>query len=182
MRYFKKHNGKKENQFPAVALVKIIGNIDVMVDPNMELMDIIQRLAGLSPYVSAKDLPFLARVDEYFEPFTDSTAVTMLKDYGMAYQSPSEFGMYLNSDDSDFIMKPDNEYFVVANGPAKKLARYYFPTLREAVRKFRIESKFDQFFLSNTDVYNEQIEKHVQLLKTHAFDSWLKDYYGTKQK
>lgn len=173
---------KEENHFPAVAILKTVGNIDVMVDPNVELMDVIQRLAGLQPYMSAKDVPYLTKVDEYFEPYKESSAVTMLRNNRMAYDRSSEFGMYLNSDDSDFIMKPDNKIFVVLDGPAKKVPYYNLSTLREAVREFRIESKFDQFFLFNTADYEEQIEKHVQLLKTNNFDSWLKDFYGTIQK
>jgi hypothetical protein len=173
---------KEEHQFPAVTIVKTVGSIDVMVDPNVELMNVIQRLVGLPPYVSAKDVPYLAKVDEYFEPYKSSTAVKLLLLNGLGNFRPSEFGMYLNSDDSDFIMKPDNKKFVVSDGPAQKIPYYSFSSVREAVREFRIESKFDQFFLSNTTDYEEQIEKHVQLLKTYNFDSWLKDFYGTKQK
>jgi len=173
---------KAEKQFPAVVLVKTVGDIDVIVDPNVELMNIIQRLAGVPPHASAEDVPYLAKVDEYFEPYKYSTAVTMLRNKGIAYQRPSEFGMYLNSDDSDFIMEPDNTFFVVHDGPANKVPYYYLPTLREAVREFRIESKFDQFFLSNTTDYEKLIEKHVQILKTTNFYSWLDDFYGTIQK
>lgn len=173
---------KEENQFPAVALVKTVGNIDVMVAPNVELMNIIQRLAGLPPHASPEDYPDLAKVDEYFEPYKYSTAVTRLRNNGMAYGSASQFGMYLNSDDSDFIMKPDNKFFVLHDVPATKIPYYCLPTLREDVREFRIESNFDRFFLSNTAVYEELIEKHVQILKTSSFDSWLENFYGIKQK
>jgi len=173
---------KEKNQFSASVLVKTVGNIDVVVDPNVELMNIIQRLVGLQPYAPAKDVPYLAKVDEYFEPYKSSSAVKLLLLNGMGYFRPSEFGMYLNSDDSNFIMKPDNKIFVVHDGPAKKVPYYYYSTVREAIREFRIESKFDQFFLSNTTDYEELLKKYAQLLKPYNFDSWLKDFYGSKQK
>jgi len=176
---------KEENPFPAVTIVKSTGTIDVMVDPNVELMNIIQRLAGQPPYISADKAPYLAsylnKVDEYFEPFKSSSAVTIMRySKGMSYGRSSELGMYLNSDDSDFIMDPKNEKFVVLDGPAKEIPYYYSPNFRKAVREFRIESNFDQFFLNNIAEYEELIEKHIQILIDTNFNSWLEDFYGKK--
>lgn len=159
-----------------------------MVDPNVEMMNVMYRLSGLQPeYVPAKEAhplyaDYYTRVDEYFRPYASSPAVSAIRLYGMAYFRPSEFGMYLNSDDSDFIMKADDEKFIVSDGNAKDIPYYRFSTVREAVRDFRIASDFDRFFLSNRAAYGELIEKHVRILKTCDFGSWLEDFYGIKQK
>ena len=174
--------------FPAVPIVRTVGNIDVMVDPNVEMMNVLYRLSGLQPdYVPAKEaLPFYAdyyaKVDDYFGPYAYGPAVSAIRLYGMAYFRPSEFGMYLNSDDSDFILKTDNEKFIVSEGNARDVPYYRFSTVRKAVRDFRITSDYDRFFLSNGAAYGEMIEKHVRILKTSDFGSWLEDFYGIEQK
>jgi len=175
---------KENSHFTASTIVKTVGNIDVIVDPNVEMMIILQRLAVQPPHISVNEAPYvasyLAKVDEYFDPYKSSSAIGMLKTLMLNNQRPSEFGMYLNSDDSAFIMKPNNEIFVTSDGPAKEIYHYNYPKLRKAVREFRIESNFDQFFLSNTTEYQELIDKHVELLNTANFDSWLESFYGIK--
>jgi hypothetical protein len=179
---------KKDNHFPASTIMKTVGNIDVMVDPNVEMMNVIYRISGIQPdYVNAKEAhplytSYLSSVDEYFDLFKYSPAVQALQINRMTYTRPSEFGMYLNSNDSDFTLKPNNKYFVVSDGLAKDIPYYKFSTVREAVREFRTETNFDRFFLSNITVYNELIDKHIQLLTNSNIDSWLEEFYGIKFK
>jgi len=180
--FFCSCTSKENSQFTASSIVSTIGHIDVKVDPNVELMSILQRLAVQPPYISGNQASsiasYLTKVDEYFDPYKSSSAVRMIKTQTISYYRPSEFGMYLNSDDSDFIIKPNNEIFITTDGPAKDILYYSSPRLRKAVRKFRIESNFDQFFLSNSTEYEELINKYVEILKNANFDSWMGNFYG----
>ena len=45
---------ESQNQFEAKPIVKTVGKIDVMVDPNVEMMMILGRLGNIVPYSGEK--------------------------------------------------------------------------------------------------------------------------------
>ena len=139
---------ESKTQFEAKPIVKTVGKIDVMVDPNVEMMMILGRLGNVVPFGKNEwnNHPYLDKVDEYFGGFVNHKAVN-LTDNTKAYQRLPEFGMYLKDDMSDFIMQIDDENFVIMDGPAKNISYYKSKKYLEAIRDFRIESGFDKFFL-----------------------------------
>ena len=58
----------KSYSFEAKVIKKEVDNIQIMVDPNVELMMILGRLAGLTPYAKGTVIQneYLDKVDEYF--------------------------------------------------------------------------------------------------------------------
>ena len=65
-------------QFTAKPIVKTVGKIDIMVDPNVEMMMILGRLGNIVPYSGEKSAyshPYLDRVDEYFAPYKEDVAI-----------------------------------------------------------------------------------------------------------
>ena len=176
---------KNHHTFEAKPIVKTIGNIDVIVDPNVEMMMIIGRLAGLQPYslTYPEHIPYLDSVDEHFKNYKSASAVTLARKNALTYCRLPEFGMYLNEDNSDFVMSPDNENFITTDdGPAKNLTYYTDDTFRKAVRDFRITSGFDAFFIENKATYEQAIEQSFKVLGDKQLDVWLKEFYGTETK
>ena len=124
-----------ETQFAAKPIVKTVGKIDVMVDPNVEMMMILGRLGNVVPFGKNEwnKHEYLDRVDEFFKEYTNHNGVLLISN-NMAYHRIPEFGMYLKDDMSDFIMQIDDENFVTMDGPAKYISYYESKKYLKAVR------------------------------------------------
>ena len=181
---------KAESEFAAKPIVKTVGKIDVMVDPNVEMMMILGRIAGAGPYAGDRKIneAYVDDVDEYFKDFMYSPAAIRLMRYQLSYQALPEFGMYLNDDDSDFKLKLNNKNFLILNRwgtgfiTANDVLYYKDAAFRETVRAFRKDSDFDRFFLAHQKVYEEMIDQTCVYLNKSDFESWYEDFYGVKLK
>ena len=177
---YNKQNSNNNYQFTAKPIVKTIGNIDVMVDPNVEMMMVIGRLAKIPPYSFdyPEPISYLNNVDEYFNDYRNDLVISEARRNKLTYYRLPEFGMYLKNDISGFTMKLNNKNFITSdNIPAKNLF-YRDKEFIKAVRDFRIKSNFDTFFIQNNVLYEKMIERNVAYLKELKFDIWLKDFYG----
>lgn len=170
---------ESQNQFEAKPIVKTVGKIDVMIDPNVEMMMILGRLGNIVPFGKNEwnTHLYLDKVDEYFAPYANHKAL-YLTNNAIAYQRLPEFGMYLKDDLSDFIMKIDDENFVVMDGPAKYISYYKSKQYLEAVKDFRISTKFDNFFMENVSAYEKMIERFETILLKAKLDVWIEEFYG----
>ena len=73
-------------EFETKPIVKTVGKIDVMVDPNVEMMMILGRLGNIVPYSGEKSAyshPYLDRVDEYFAPYKEDVAIKRARVFWM---------------------------------------------------------------------------------------------------
>ena len=141
-----KNSINSDYEFKAQPVIKSVGNIEVIIDPNVEMMNILGRLANLIPF-KKNDVEisnYTNDVDEYFSEFNSCSAVNTLKNYNVCYQRVPEFGMYLNSDDSDFVHDINNPRFIVSHVRANQVG-YYSKTFISQVKDFRIKSDFDSF-------------------------------------
>ena len=180
-------NKESKIEFSAKPIVKTVGKIDVMVDPNVEMMMILGRLSGASPFNFVNNLlksPYIDDVDSYFLPYKQELAVSMTRKTNMSYNSIPEFGMYMNKNNSGFVMDVNNENFVVLpnNQPAKKIYYYAGKDYINEIRNFREKSNFDTFFINNIQFYENQIYLIEQTLSKYEFSNWLEDFYGKKLK
>ena len=181
---------KGKSEFAAKPIVKSVGKIDVMVDPNVEMMMILGRIAGAWQYAGETKIneAYVDDVDEYFKDYKYDRAASMVKTYQLGSQYLPEFGMYLKDDDSDFIMSPDNKNFLILNRyepgfiQANKFSYYSTDYFRENVRAFRKASDFDRFFLEHQKLYEELINQACKYLEKSDFISWYEGFYGVKVK
>ena len=166
-------------QFTAKPIVKTVGKIDIMVDPNVEMMMILGRLDKVHPYADfgVDNYGYLNKIDDYFSTYKSKDKIFYNND--MAYQRLPEFGMYLKDDMSDFIMQIDNENFVTTDGPALNNSYYNTNKYIELVKDFRIKTDFDKFFIENKFVYEKLIGIFEPLLAELKVDFWIEDFYGT---
>ena len=71
---------------------KTIPEIKIMVDPRVELMSIIFRLAGNGEYNHPGVLPYVADIEKHFDPFKKHSAVEMAKNLsksaGIGFDAP----------------------------------------------------------------------------------------------
>lgn len=165
-------------------IVKTIGNIDVIVDPNLELMMILARLGKLAPYFKGfrEENEYIDEVDNFFGKFDLEPAVGLVGKSGLIYEKLPEYAMYMNEDCTGFKMKLNNKYFITNLGPANKYPFYALQSNMDAIREFRIKSEFDQFFFEHKALYEKMIDEKIAIISEGAFDEWYRNFYRTKEK
>jgi hypothetical protein len=70
-------------------------SIDVRVDPRVELIAIVSRLAGRSEYNMTRVPRWSTAVDEYFAPYRDHPAVAMTRRLGFGFFIPMNLAIHL---------------------------------------------------------------------------------------
>ena len=100
----KQKESKSETQFTAKPIVKTINNINIIIDPNIELMMILARLGQLTPYYKGfrETNDYIDEIDEYFGKFDLEPAVGLVGRSGLIYEKLPEFAMYMNGDSTGF--------------------------------------------------------------------------------
>ena len=187
---YNKQNSNNNYQFTAKPIVKTVGNIDVMVDPNVEMMMLIGRLASAAPYNfnnsdSIYSIQYIDEIDEYFEDFKYDPVVLSLRNNGLIYGRVPEYGIYLNETVAGYIMDINNKNFIVQTAnhlPAKTIPYYASNVFLEQVRNFLKNSNFDTFFIEHVADYEKIIDEKISILSKFAFDTWMEDFYGIKTK
>ena len=175
---------KKDSNFKAEPISKKVGNIEVIVDPNVEMMMILGRCAHFIGYEKEQFLQndYLDNVDEYFKHYDISREINLISNSQLWYDLLPEYAMHLNSDDSDYDMSLNNTNFTYRDGLAKDHRFYNDKRNLEIIRNFRLKTKFDEFFLSNNHVYTKMIDDNINVLYEYEFESWLKDFYNADDK
>lgn len=169
-----------EYKFSAKTISKTTGDIEICVDPNVEMLMILARFGNIVPFAPKDNssTQYTDSVDEYFAKYKNCKAVNYLKNFHIAYQDIPEIGIYLKEDVSDFVMSPDNPNFEPVNDSAKNKPQFNSKNFVTALRNFRIDSGFDDFFNSNIDYYNSMIDRNVEILKKEKLDEWVREFYG----
>ena len=172
-------NKEAKIEFSAKPIIKTVGKIDIIVDPKVEMMMVLGRLSNVVPFEKNEwnVHPYLDKVDEFFAPYANHKALHLTTN-AIAYQRLPEVGMYLKDDMSDFIMKTEDENFVVMDGPAKYISYYESKKYLKAVKDFRITTKFDNFFMENVSVYEKMIQRFETIILKTKLDVWIEDFYG----
>ena len=179
----------KHNKQPCSlqSVSKKTNNIEVKVDPNVELMMIIGRLAGAVPYnfINQKAVQYINEIDTYFEHYKLEPVIESTKKNNLNYGSLPEFGMYMNKDISGFILDLNNKNFKIQGRndiPAKKIGYYASNQYLDEIRDFKVKSNFDKFFENHRNLYEVMIEDIVTILIESEFNKWLETFYGYKIK
>lgn len=143
------------------------------VDKRVELMSIVFRLAGKKEYIDRSFKLYTDRVDKHFERYKNHELITFTKsimyDCGIGYDAVIVMGLSL-----------DNKLNLVNEGTLddrwKKEHRYKFVKL---LKKFYKDSRFDEFYKSNKDLYEESAKRFLPIYE--AIDlNWYTKFYGTK--
>ena len=176
--------GKITSVYNSNSIIKTIGNIDIIVDPNVELMMILGRLANVPPFTKNMVLQteYLDKVDSYFSQYDFEEAVILVKKSGLNYHKLPEYGMYLTEDDTKYIMPVSNKHFIISSGPAKNEGFYYFENHLKSIKEFRMKTNFDEFFRSNASYYEKMINLKLSYLQEKGLGAWITSFYGKKSK
>ncbi|MBT3220334.1 MAG: DUF4932 domain-containing protein [Proteobacteria bacterium] len=163
---------------PDAAVALADERIEVEVDPNVELLGLLSRLAGYPEYnEGVPSTPFIHAADAWFETFADHDAVLTAHgnrtDHQVGFNAPASLAVHLDS--SLQLRVPLSPY------PERLDYRWRdAPTSEflEEVRRFHRDADFGGFWRQWTG-YSEQVEgRYRELFAEQQLIEWFDNVFG----
>ncbi|MFC1736453.1 DUF6768 family protein [Candidatus Hydrogenedentota bacterium] len=175
----KKEKKTEEKEEEVAALPPI--SIDISVDPRVELLSIIFRLAQNPEYNKSSLESYVQDVDQHFEKFKGHPAVMMADELqwnrGVGYDAPMNLAVRLTDIGE---MKERISFDDPAVGLDK---RWRLDEVREFVgkmRQFAVDTNFDGFFKTHKPYYDEAVSQASQVVSKEFELVWFEKFYGAK--
>ena len=153
--------------------------VPVGVDPAVELICTIYRLAGLNQYTADDLPPHIEDVEERFGPWRDHRAVAVVRDlwekHRITGSAPVALAIYL-------MPPPELQGRIPLSPlPADLDPRWTPETVSaflEAAREFSVDTDFMEFFSSQEEYYRQSVENLNDALVDQDITGWLQDFFG----
>jgi len=151
-------------------------NVQITVDPRVELMSIVQYLSSYNELMTTADFKYRSDVDSHFAGYRNHKAVTMYEEMvplGFKYSTPANFALSLT--DGLYLDESVNlSYHVEWGGGGEKNLKDFAAALRD----FSKESNFHDFYVGHEDYYRDNVYRVSSLLGEWNYVTELQDYYG----
>ncbi|MHC4853616.1 MAG: DUF4932 domain-containing protein [Planctomycetota bacterium] len=157
------------------------GKILVRVDPRVELMSVIFRLAGNPEYNRGQVEAYTKAADAHFGRFKDHAVVRAARSLrrlrGVSYDACMSMAVHFADTDELREVVPLDPWPV-------GLDRRWTPTgargfLKEA-REFVREARFDRFLKTHDKLYQTAVERMQKVLDEHARQAWFDEFFGAR--
>ncbi len=158
-------------------------NVDVSVDPRVELISIIFRLAGNEEYSDCRIPGYDKDIKKYFKPYKNHSAVKyaawLRRARGMGFNAPMALAVHVGD-------LPNLEQLVPLEPlPAELDSRWRPAEARkflERARLFAKESNFGKFYNDHRPMYEKAISDLTQLIENQAHFEWFEQFFGKGTK
>ncbi len=157
------------------------GKIDVRVDPRVELMSIIFRLAGHPEYNTAPNYPYLEDVESHFRKFENHAVVQAARDlrrqHGVSYDAVASMALHLTD---AYELKER----IPLDRPPKKLdGRWNQGGTRDFLKKARQfvqDSNFKKFVEDHQQLYEETADVLGKRVSERDYIAWFDEFFGAR--
>ena len=184
------------NNSPAVCKANV-GRITIEVDPRVELIGIVFRLAGNPEFNDGTLRRYDKAIERYFGDFYDHPVVKMAAQlrntHLMGYDGPMSLAVHI--DGNYRLRKTTEEWPSTLDYRWEKEETAEF---LEKLRQFAAETKFDEFFKAQGPIYEQCIRPCKRILEqnkvakdqtrteyvkflTVDLGEWLSDFFGVKE-
>jgi hypothetical protein len=156
-------------------LARDVGGITLSVDPRIELLSIVQYLAGYRPITELASA-YRARVDSTFAGFRGHEAVALFRDMaasGFSFHVPPQATLHRTIDLQPALAFPES---VLARGGGEDRIETFYRRLTE----FRRESGFDAFFQGNRGFHERLLDDAAAHIGPLQSPELLEAYYGER--
>jgi len=155
--------------------------VTVSVDPRVELISIIFRLAGNQEYHKGKVLRYTADVEKQFGPFKDHPviefAMSLREKRGVSFDAPMSLAVHINDVNSMEMRVP------LESRPVGLDTRWRPEDVRDFLEKaeqFANVSDFDGFIKNHQPLYDRSSQRMRSLLEDEAHLEWFDDFFGAR--
>jgi hypothetical protein len=159
---------------PNVAAIKI------EVDPRVELIGIVFRLAGNYEFNQGRIRSYVRDIERQFGDFDDHPAVKLAarlrSTRRMSCDGPMSLAVYI---DRDFRPRKTFEQWPWGlDGRWKKQETAEF---LEQLRQFAAETKFNEFYKAHTSLYETGIRSCQAVMAQYDLRTWLVEFFGVEE-
>jgi len=166
---------------PALAIEKKPSSeIKIVVDPRVELLSIIFRLARNNEYNQRGVIPYVENIQKYFDRFKSHPAVAMAKDlrknFHIGFDAPMRLAIYL----TDSVELKERVPF---DTPGVLDSRWNAETVRgfsAEIRRFVKDADFMGFFKDNQKLYDIAVERAKEFIRSEVHLEWFNSYFRTE--
>jgi hypothetical protein len=166
---------EKEEKKPDIRAVTI------SVDPRVELISIIFRLAGNPEYNRGQFISYVAAVEKQFGSYREhpvvKLAASLREKYGVSYDAPMSLAVHLRDANSLQLRVP------LEPRPDGLDGRWRPEDVRdflEKARQFAQETNFNEFFEAQQPMYDRAVANLRSLLDKEANLEWFDDFFGAR--
>ncbi|NQT02700.1 MAG: DUF4932 domain-containing protein [Planctomycetes bacterium] len=167
------------NNSPVVCKANV-GRITIEVDPRVELIGIVFRLAGSPEFNDGTLRPYVKAIEKHFGDFDGHPVVKMAAQLRqtrlMSCDGPMSLAIHF--DDNFRLRKTDEEWPSTLDYRWEKQETTEF---LKKLRQFAAETKFNEFFKAQSGMYEEGIRSCEELMAQVNLEKWLGDFFGVKQ-
>lgn len=155
--------------------------INVSVDPRIELVSIIFKLAGNPEYNRSRYFSYVGEIEKHFGDFKEHDTVKLAKKLrsarGICYDAPMSLAIHIKDiNDFDLLLPLDP-------WPETLDSRWEKDSVLEFLikaKQFAQEAKFDEFFKSHKPMYDRASEKFRSLMDKESHLEWFDEFFGAK--
>lgn len=153
--------------------------MDISIDPRVELIGIVFRLAGNPEFNDGTLRPYVKAIERHFGDFDNHPAVKMAAELrykrSMSCDGPMSLAVHI---DHDFRLRETPEKWpstLDSRWEENETAEFL-----EKLRQFAAETKFDEFFKAQSEIYEEGMRTCKDLMTPLNLSDWLVEFFGVK--
>jgi hypothetical protein len=155
--------------------------IAVRVDPRIELMSVVFRLAGNPEYSKGRVPAYTKAVDEWFGPHKEHDVVKQAKrlraTVGVSYDAVASFAVHLDGIDPPTFAVPWSPR------PERLDKRWLVPDAKsflDNLAEFAADSKAKQFFAEQKELYEHAEAQMQKVIAEHTDLTWFATFFGAR--
>ena len=174
--------GELEGQTNLGPVSLVHNNVNISIDPRIELLSIVQYLSSYRshPAMTKLDSPYTKDIEEYFGDFLEHPAVNqvgMLAPKGFSWHVPPGLMLYLSL---DLELGADTE--IPSDMLHAFLSGMKFKDLAILLKDFSEKSNFPYFYTQNLEKYRGFVQQSVETMGSVDFITELHEYYGMEYR
>jgi hypothetical protein len=157
--------------------------VRVVVDPRVELMSIIFRLAGNREYNMGCVKQYNEDVEKHFGPFREHAAIKRARDlrqtHSVCFDACMSMAVHVNDPPKLELRMPLEPWPEALD---QRWTRQDVPEFLAAARQFAEESKLAEFLAAHEPLYQESAARMKAVLDEHADLGWFDKFFGGKRQ
>lgn len=157
--------------------------ISVSTDERIELTSVVFRLAGVPEYTDGEVSSYNTSIDEYFKDYKDDALFEYIRklryEDRLGYASVAASAFYITIQDGKVVVDSARKISDLSGNGKQWASSRKFRKYVRLLNNFYQESKFAQFYDSQAQKYNDQIQNARALLDGINVE-WFADFYGVE--
>jgi len=151
------------------------------VDPRVELMSIIFRLAGNNEYTQGRVPSYLDAIDRHFGPYRDHKAIQIARELvetdGVSFDAPMNLAVRLKDVESLSERAPFDRADAGLDGRWHGVKARVF---LDALRSFVTDTRFNEFLKSQQALYDVTDSRLRKFVETNLDLPWYTRFFGAR--